>query len=278
MIIDSHTHLGRNQHIKYSVKELLESMDHAKIDKSLVFAGDLNDCPNDYLLEEIAPHRDRLLGVAAVHPLKWKKQSELQDDARRITDWYGEGKIIAAKFYTGYDHYFINDDRFSHPYPPVEDYLLDFSEARIPCIFHMGDCLNSVKRAKLKYAHPLLVDDVAVDFPEMNFIIAHMAYPWHRDAAEVCYKNANVYSDISGFVYNEFSSGDRSKFKKVLDEFTDIAGSDKLLFGSDAPISNQTSYVEALQWCADHTINKKQSEIYSPQAMTHNTLKAFKLV
>lgn len=276
-IIDCHTHLGRNNHINFSVKDLLNSMDSAKIDKSLVFAGDLNDAPNEWLLQEIAPHRDRLLGVAAVHPLKWKKQSELQDDAARIVDWYGEKKIVAAKFYTGYDHYFINDDRFTHPYPPAEDYLLDFDDAGIPCVLHMGDCLNSVKQAKLKYAHPLLIDDVAVDFPNINFIIAHMAYPWHRDAAEVCYKNANVYADISGFVYGAFSSLDKAKFKKVLDDFTEIVDGNKLLFGTDVPISNQSSYIEALNWCADHTINKKQSEDYLPQTMSKNVLKAFKL-
>src|SRR5579864_8797364 len=59
MIIDSHTHLGRNEHIKSTAKELLKSMDAAKIDKALVFAGEMNDCPNSWMLEQIKKHRDR---------------------------------------------------------------------------------------------------------------------------------------------------------------------------------------------------------------------------
>lgn len=47
MIVDTHTHLGRNSHINYFAKDLLKSMDKAGIDKSLVFAGKLNDCPNE---------------------------------------------------------------------------------------------------------------------------------------------------------------------------------------------------------------------------------------
>jgi uncharacterized protein len=262
MIIDCHTHLGRNNHINATVKQLLTSMDEAKIDKALVFAGDLNDCPNNYLLSELKPHHDRLLAVAAAHPFKFEKMSDIQRDAGKLADLYQSGDIVAVKFYTGYDHYYPGDKL-------VEDYLMDLEDVGCPAIFHSGDCLNSVKCAKLKYAHPLHIDEVAVDFPKMNFIIAHMAYPWVKDAAEVCYKNANVYSDVSGFVYGEFDMSDKYKFFSVLTEFTSIASSDKLLFGTDWPISNQKSYVLTLSQQFDDTL--------SPESMSVSISKAFKL-
>lgn len=270
MIIDCHTHLGRNEHINCSTKDLLTSMDKAGIDKALVFAGDLNDVPNEYLLKEIAPHSDRLMGVAAVHPMKWKKQSELQDDAMRIADWYGEGKIKAAKFYTGYDHYFVNDDRSHGGYPAAEDYLILFEEVGLPCILHMGDCLSSVRQAKLKYAQPLLVDDIAVDFPGINFIIAHMGYPWITDTAEVCYKNSNVYTDMSGFVYGEFKGLDQKRFERAVMDFLAISDADKLLFGTDFPISDQKSYRGVLE-------DNMFSESLNLQYLTRNAQKVFKL-
>lgn len=245
MIIDCHTHIGRNNHINKTVDELLESMDEAGIDKSLVFAGELNDAPNDWVLEQVKGHNDRLLMVGAAHPMNpnFKSMSDLQNEAVKLARWYKEGKIVAVKFYTGYDHYYpavMNDN---------DDYLCELGDVGCPVIFHCGDCLNSVKSAKLKYSHPLNVDDVAVDYPEINFIIAHMGFPWHRDAAEVCYKNANVYSDISGFVYGTFSLIEDQRFRKVLSEFNEIAGDDskKLLFGSDWPISNQKSYVSTIE-------------------------------
>jgi predicted TIM-barrel fold metal-dependent hydrolase len=262
MIIDCHTHLGRNDHIRARVAELLKSMDEAKIDKSFVFAGSLNAYDNETMLEEIKPYRDRLYAVAAWDfEYRYKnRDADMFAQEEQIVRLYQSGEIVAVKFYTGYYHKMPSE---------CAEILWRLNEIGCPAIFHCGDCLNSVKCAKLKYAHPLNIDDVAVDYPKMNFIIAHMGYPWHRDAAEVCYKNSNVYSDISGFVYGKFSSDDYSKFVKTLDEFTDIASSEKLLFGSDWPISNQSSYVS--------TLTSILGPYKAKPLMDDNIKKAFKL-
>jgi predicted TIM-barrel fold metal-dependent hydrolase len=264
MIIDCHTHLGRNEHINARVDQLLKSMDEANIDKAMVFAGELNGLSTHSMLEEIKPHRDRLYGVASwdfeCHLPRAMPNGDLIDQSEYLARLYQSGEIVAVKFYTGYYHKMPSDLGWA---------LDSLNKVGCPAIFHCGDCLNSVKCAKLKYAHPLNIDEVAVDFPNMNFIIAHMGYPWHRDAAEVCYKNDNVYSDISGFVYGGFAEGDMIKFKKVLNEFLDIAGSDKLLFGTDYPISWQDAYVDVLDTSA--------GEYLTAQYLTKNVIKAFKL-
>jgi len=278
MIIDCHVHLGRNDHIKANVSELLTSMDGAKIDKAMVFAGDLNAYPTYEMLKEIEPYRDRLYGVAAWnfgHVVNitspeygaWALGTPQRDIYRKL---YHAGLISAVKFYTGYDHYMPNGEQVRYA-------LDELNKVKCPVIFHMGDCLNSVHRAKLKYAHPLHIDDIAVDYPDINFIIAHMGYPWVRDTAEVCYKNKNVFTDISGFVYGEFNKDDVGKFGKTLQEFLDIADSSKLLFGTDWPISNQRSYLETLDYLANVAPSLKMREILSPQYMTKNTQQAFKL-
>lgn len=262
MVIDCHTHLGRNEHIKASVDQLLKSMDQANIDKAFVFAGELNDYPTDMMLEEIKPHRDRLYGVASYdfdYRRKYRDSGMLEHEEHLI-NLYKAGEIVAIKFYTGYYHRMPSS--LSEP-------LWRMNEAGCPAIFHCGDCLNSVKCAKLKYAHPLNIDEVAVDYPNMNFIIAHMGYPWHRDAAEVCYKNANVYTDISGFVYGKFGLEDYSKFKKTIEEFNSISSSDKLLFGTDWPISDQSSYMSIM--------TSDFGDVWEAEYLSQNVKKAFKL-
>jgi predicted TIM-barrel fold metal-dependent hydrolase len=257
MVIDCHTHLGRNEHIKATADELLRSMDKAGIDKSLVFAGQLNDAPIDWILEQVAPHKDRLYVVA-----DYVHNSPMWAQHCYLRDLYRDQKIVAVKFYTGYDHYYPVD---------ISGILSELELVGCPAIFHSGDCLNSVKCAKLKYAHPINIDEVAVDYPKMNFIIAHMAYPWVRDAAEVCYKNANVYSDFSGFVYGEFEGSDVRKFSNSINSFLDIAGNDKLLFGTDWPISNQSSYVKTVETLFE------QSLCPAPEFLSQNVRRAFKL-
>jgi predicted TIM-barrel fold metal-dependent hydrolase len=102
MIIDSHTHIGRNT----SVKDLLTSMDLACIDKALVIANNLDfGCSNNYLLKEIEPHKDRLYAVGARHI------NDILYDEEFIKDSISEGKFVAIKFYLGYDHWYPNDAR-----------------------------------------------------------------------------------------------------------------------------------------------------------------------
>lgn len=255
-IIDCHTHLGRNEHINYSVEQLLHSMDNARIDKALVFAGQLNDAPNSFLLKEIPQYKDRLFGVASFHP--WQSNDE---DIAKLKGAVESGHIVAVKFYLGYDHWYPSDERIYQ--------ILEYLDGKnITAIFHCGDCLNTMKGAKLKYSHPLGIDEVAVDFPNQKIVMAHMAYPWHRDAAEVVFKNANVYTDISGFVYGDFSEKDEVYFKKVIGEFLEVAGGDsKMLFGTDAPISNQNSYMAVVRY----------QNILSKDVFEKNPKKAFNI-
>ena len=256
MIIDCHTHIGRNSNIKATASQLIASMDTAKIDKSFVFSGALNDCPIEYVFEQIAPYKNRLYGVFGVHPLT-TPTNDVVKELEYIKSLYLDGSIVAVKFYTGYDHFYPNDQI-------LVKYLIMLEEIGCPVIFHCGDCLNTECKAKLKYSHPLGIDDVAVDYPGINFIIAHIGNPYIIDTAEVCYKNKNVFTDISGFVYGDFTYADKVKWRKIINQFLDIASSDKLLFGSDWPISNQKSYIKDT-W----PINVQES--------SDNVIKAFKL-
>lgn len=114
----------------------------------------------------------------------------------RVEDILKEGKVKAFKAYLGYFHYGPDSPSYGPYYELAARY-------KVPFIFHTGDTFSHL--AKVKFAHPLLVDEVAVDHPDVRFVIAHVGNPWLTDAAEVLYKNnkaerANVWADLSGFV------------------------------------------------------------------------------
>src|SRR5947199_334801 len=46
-------------------------------------------------------------------------------------------------------------------------------------------------------------DEVAVDHPDTRFVLCHVGNPWVADAAEVIYKNMNVWADLSGLVVGD---------------------------------------------------------------------------
>ena len=102
---------------------------------------------------------------------------------------------------------------------------------------------------KLKYAHPLNIDDIAVEYREVNFLIAHFGNPWFMDAAEVISKNENVYADLSGFVagsddYNYVTKYQLPRLKEAVGWIDDPS---RLLYGSDWPLTPMKEYIEFIR-------------------------------
>src|SRR4029077_12121932 len=88
---------------------------------------------------------------------------------RRVDLTLATGQVRALKGYLGYLHYG----------PDHAGYLPYYELAArhgVPCIFPTGDTYSP--RAKLRYAQPLAVDDVAVDHPDVRFVLAHAGNPW----------------------------------------------------------------------------------------------------
>jgi predicted TIM-barrel fold metal-dependent hydrolase len=147
--------------------------------------------------------------------------------------------VRGLKLYPGYEPFYPNDVKFA----PLYDLA---AEMNVPVMIHSGDTFTP--KGKLKYSHPLHVDEAAVDFPDVNFVICHLGSPWFRDCMEVVYKNKNVYTDISGLVLGDFSDRFESYMRKQLQEML-VYGvePDKVLFGTDWPISSMESYIDFIE-------------------------------
>jgi predicted TIM-barrel fold metal-dependent hydrolase len=186
--------------------------------------------------------------VPELHPVGFA-DPERNDDKhlRRVEDELKRGDVVAFKAYLGYLHH----DPESPGYRP---YYRLAAKYRIPVIFHTGDTWS--QKAKVKFAHPLPIDSVAVDFPETNFVMAHMGNPWLMDAAEVIYKNnkkkgqENVWADLSAFVVGTAEEFDayrkQGALKTVIAEvrkaFDFAERPDRFLFGSDWPLAPVAVY------------------------------------
>ncbi len=151
-------------------------------------------------------------------------------------------KTAGFKIYAGYYHYYVWDAIYHPIYKLAEEYDL-------PVVIHTGDTFS--EKGLLKYAHPLEIDELAVSFPNVRFIIAHFGDPWIMDAAEVAAKNKNVYIDLSGLII-----GDQQEINHFLvpEYITHIKRGmiyldnyKKLLFGTDWPLVKVKPYVEFIK-------------------------------
>ena len=238
MIIDVHTHIN-NYHedrvvsLKDSLDLLTNTMQENKVNYALVLSSyKVNEHrPSTRQVVEAIKGRDNLGVVSGISYLHYNHR-----DLREISEYLEAGLIKGLKFYPGYEPFYPNNERLKVMYEMAIEY-------DVPVMFHSGD--TYAPTGKVKYSHPLQIDDLAVDYPDLKIVICHVGNPWIKDCMEVVYKNKNVYADISGLVLGDFSEKFERYMKKEIEEMITYAGDPKyLLYGTDWPISNMKSYLK----------------------------------
>ena len=238
---DAHLHLSRywpdlasnsyGPEVEFTVPGLLSELDRQGIDHGLLLQ--LNDAPTvEVTLEEGArlksESRGRLLRTSTVDPTK---PGDPLGDA--IGLWRTVPDLVGLKLYPGYQHFYPSERRL--------DRLYEFAaERHLVVLFHQGDTLDPL--GLIKYARPIEVDEVAVRFRDVPFVLCHMGNPWIDEAAELVYKNPNVYADTSGLLFpSRLPHFDRlvKRAGKLLEGAVATTGSvSRFLYGSDWPLES----------------------------------------
>jgi len=244
MLIDCHVHLNNyytkegesSRPTEENVQRLFETMEANGVDHAVVLTS--------YKVNVDRPSVERVLELLAEDPratvvegLRWRgdSRSDLFHMEQRIRD----GVVKGIKLYPGYDRYAIND-------PSLETVFRLAAKYDVPVMIHCGDTF--ARDAKVRMAHPLLVDDVAVDYPDVRLVVCHLGNPWFQDTAEVLYKNDNVYADISGLILGDFTyEFERYLVTRVKDMIAYMGDPGRqIMYGSDWPLVQMGPYVKFL--------------------------------
>lgn len=237
MIIDCHTHLNRYDEdepatLAERYRLLKDEMERNRVSYALVLSS--------YMVNDARPGVEDLLEVMGDDPqigivAGVSYQNYRAADLAHLRTLLVEGRIKALKLYPGYEPFFVHDPRLRVVYELA-------GEFGVPVMIHTGDTFEP--RGKLKYAHPLTVDEVAVDYREVTFVICHLGNPWFVDAMEVIYKNPNVVGDISGLTLGHFEERFERFMVQRLQEVLAFAGDpSSILFGTDWPICDIAGYI-----------------------------------
>jgi predicted TIM-barrel fold metal-dependent hydrolase len=125
---------------------------------------------------------------------------------------------------------------------------------KLPAIFHtghsgMGTGMPGGGGIRLKYGQPILVDDVAVDFPDMKIVLAHPGWPWTDESLSMALHKPNVFIDLSGW--------SPKYFPPQIARYANGQLGHKMLFGSDYPL------IPPERWIADFASAGFKPEIQS---------------
>jgi predicted TIM-barrel fold metal-dependent hydrolase len=197
----------------------------------VVFTVDAPKEPRKITNEEVAElankHSDVAIPFASVDP----HREDAADIARRLIR---EHKVKGFKFHPSVQEFFPND-RLAYPLYEV------IAEAKLPALFHTGQTgVGAGTRGgggiRLKYSNPMLLDDVAADFPDMPIVLAHPSFPWQEEALSVATHKPQVYIDLSGW--------SPKYFPPILVQYANTLLKDKILFGSDYPAIAPEKWME----------------------------------
>ncbi len=237
--IDVHLHLSRwwkdlprtgyRPDLDYTPTGLLAEMDRNGIDYGVVIQ--LFEAPSVREgLEEGWRTRDagggRLLPITTVDPTKGEEEVRVA-----IALWEEDPTIRGVKLYPGYQKFYPHDRR-------VEPILEFARRRRLPVLVHQGDTLEP--DGLVKYARPIELDEVAVRWRDIPFVLCHLGNPWIDEAAEVVYKNENVYTDTSGLLAHPsaplFGRMVEQARHRLENAIVGVGRPERFLYGSDWPL------------------------------------------
>lgn len=192
----------------------LELLDEAGVDFAVILAElspTTTGIASNELVRDFCQGQERLIPFACINPYL------TSDPARELCRLVEREGFRGLKLYPAYNYFYPNDRELYPVYAAAQD-------LGIPVMVHTG---SSVFRgARLKYADPLFLDDVAVDFPELNLLAVHSGRGfWYDRAFFLARLHPNLYMEISGLPP-----------QRLLSYFPEFErNADKIIYGSDWP-------------------------------------------
>ena len=164
----------------------------------------------------------------------------IEEQAGLVEENLKREECVGIKLYPGYKHFYIYEKEFAPIYALSEKYMK-------PVAVHTG--LTASNNGLLKYSHPLVLDEAAVRWPQVQFVMCHFGNPWLEDAVGVLEKNPNVAADFSGLLEQKISDSERFVRKKqgymrMLKDWLEYLDCyDRIMFGTDWPLANLEDYI-----------------------------------
>ena len=226
-----HQQLGRVRHGEMAPKADADTLyrEMANVDKAIVFALRYGDSigvesTNETTAAAVAKYPDKFVGFAYCDP---RRPSYMDELVHAVEDL----KLKGVKFGPIYNGVALTDPRLV----PVYEYL---QRNNIPLTMHMGTTF--ARNAPIDMGRPIHVEPIALKYPDLVMVMAHMGQPWHEDAIVVSRKQPNVFCEISALFYRPW------QYYNILITAQEYGITDKIFFGTDFPFARVDESVDGL--------------------------------
>lgn len=236
MIVDCHTRIW-NTAIPLAgpltpERPLLADESHhlaaaSPVDRSIVLAFKSSylqaEIPNQLVADYVRRNPQKIIGFAGIDPTDhdWLTDLRVAQDELHL-----KGVIISPAL----QNFHPADTRAMPLYEQC-------ARRRLPVVFELN---NRNPSARMEFAQPMLLDQIALEFPNLRFVVARMGHPWVAQTVVLLGKHAHAYADIAGLLPHPWLS------YSALLAAHEYGVMGKLLFGSDFPFRSPAACIEAL--------------------------------
>ena len=178
------------------------------------------------------------LDTIVSNTLNWR------DNLNKIERNLQRKECVGIKLYPGYLHFYVSDDSLEPLYKLAAKY-------NKPVAVHTG--LTAMSSAYLKYSHPMVIDEAAAKFSNVQFVMCHLGEPWITDAVAVLSKNDNVAADLSGMFeqkipnMEQFLTKEKFYIEQLRGWLEYLNDYKRIMFGTDWPLVNLGDYIEVVK-------------------------------
>jgi len=182
------------------------------------------EIPNRYVAEYVNRFPQKLVGFAGIDPTERNAPDEVRFARNDL-------RMRGITLSPANQDFHPTDTRAMRVYAAAE-------QLGMPVLVHPASPF--AEQAKLEFGRPVLLDEVARQFPNLRLIIAQLGQPWVDEAVCLLGKHPNVFADVSGLLRRPWQA------YNALVSAHQYGVMDKLLFGSDFPYTSATECIEAL--------------------------------
>ena len=201
--------------------------------------------PDEYIANFVARAPGVLIGFASCDPTQPEYMAELE---HAVEDLRLQG-VKMGPIYAGFDP---RDARCG----PVYRYC---QTRGLPILFHSGTTFR--REAPLGFSRPWLLDEVAMQYPDLRMVLAHLGHPFYDECLAVIRKHPHVYADISALYYRPW------QFYNMMILAQEYHVTHKLLFGTDYPFTKGQESIDGVR-NANHIIGDSSLPRISSEVIT----------
>ncbi len=178
-----------------------------------------------YVAEYVAAHPQDLVGFLSLDPT-------VEGWRREMFEGHQELGLRGIKLLPMYAGFRPDDERLD----PIYEYA---QKHQLPILLHTGTTF--ISQALLECTLPRHLDPVAIRFPDLKIIMAHLGHPYEGECIVTIRKHPNVYADISALHYRPW------QFYNSLMLVQEYGVWDKVLFGTDYPFTTVKATIDGLR-------------------------------